>query len=374
MSSEPASDPAVSAHPTARAPDSAAPALESDAIAASTPNNPSPPPGGWTRRWLALVGVVALAALACGVLLWQKVAGMEEQLARQSGEALVQAGEARASARQAQDLAIDTAAKLSVTEARLAEVTLQRTQLEDLMQSLSRTRDQNLVDDIESALRLAQQQAQLTGSVAPLLAALGSAQARVARAAQPRLSRVARALEHDVARIRGTTLADTPALLVKLDELVALADEIPLANAVPVGAASAKRADPRRAASEVPADGWWPQFWSQVGNELRALVRVSRVPSPEAVLLSPEQSFFVRENLKLKLLNARLGLLSRQIDALQSDLAGASATIAHYFDTGAHRTQSASALLQQVQAQARALDIPRIDETLTALATAGAGH
>jgi uroporphyrin-3 C-methyltransferase len=109
-------------------------------------------------------------------------------------------------------------------------------------------------------------------------------------------------------------------------------------------------------------------------EEARSLVRVSRIQAPDAALLSPEQSFFVRENLKLKLLNARLGLLSRQIDSVRSDLAVADETLNKYFDSSARKTKLAAALLQQVQGQMRTLQLPRIDDTLAVLATAAAGR
>ena len=118
--------------------------------------------------------VVAVLALVAAAMVWQRVSSMREQLARQTADSGVQAVEARAVARQAQELARDTAARLAVSEVKLSEVALQRTQLEDLIQSLSRSRDENLVVDIESAVRLAQQQAQLTGGVEPLIAALRS--------------------------------------------------------------------------------------------------------------------------------------------------------------------------------------------------------
>ncbi|MFY8041325.1 MAG: hypothetical protein ACOVOD_00180, partial [Rhodoferax sp.] len=156
----------------------------------------------YSRRWLRGVAVVAVLGLVGSAFLWQKLSTIQEQLARQSADSGSQANEARAMARQAQELAIDTAAKLALTEARLSEVTLQRTQLEELIRSLSRSRDENLVVDIESAVRLAQQQAQLTGSAEPLLAALKTAEQRVARAAQPRLTPVQRAIAKDMARIK----------------------------------------------------------------------------------------------------------------------------------------------------------------------------
>jgi uroporphyrin-3 C-methyltransferase len=98
------------------------------------------------------------------------------------------------------------------------------------------------------------------------------------------------------------------------------------------------------------------------------------VETLDAALLSPEQSFFVRENFKLKLLNARLGLLARQQESARTDLASAAASLTRYFDPASRKTQAAAALLTQTQAQMKALQLPPVDETLAALATAAAGR
>ncbi|RZL93753.1 MAG: hypothetical protein EOP73_27495, partial [Variovorax sp.] len=177
------------------------------------------------RVMLGVFAAIAVVALMACVMLWQKVSGMQEQLARQSADAGASAVEARALARDAQDQSRDTAARLAVAETRLSEVALQRSQLEELMQSVSRSRDENLVVDIESALRLAQQQAQLTGSVEPLLAALRTADQRIARAAQPRLAPLQRAIARDTDRIRAATVTDLPGLLLRLDDLNRQADD-----------------------------------------------------------------------------------------------------------------------------------------------------
>ena len=78
-----------------------------------------------------------------------------------------------------------------------------------------------------------------------------------------------------------------------------------------------------------------------VWREAEKLLRVSRIDQPEAALLSPEQSFFLRENLKFKLLNARLGLLARQFESARADLSAASMALNKYFDPAARRTQVA---------------------------------
>ena len=322
------------------------------------------------RVLIMSLAAVSVAALLISGFLWQKLSSIQEQLARQSADAGAQSLEARAIAKQAQELVRETAARVAVFEARLSEIALQRTQLEELMQSLSRSRDENLVVDIESAIRLAQQQSQLTGSVEPLLAALRSAEQRVVRAAQPRLTPLQRAIGRDIERIKSAAFSDTPGLLVRLDELVRLADEIPMANAV---ASAHATGSPKRQGLDV-APTWWQRSLQVVSDEARGLLRVSRIEQPEAALLSPEQSFFLRENFKLKLLNARLGLLARQLESSRADLAAATMSLNKYFDATSRKTQSAANLLQQVQGQMKTLQLPRVDETLAALATAAAGR
>ena len=137
---------------------------------------PEPARPSWV---LWLVALLAAAGLAASGLLWQKVGNMQEELARRSTDSGAQAVEARTLARQAEEATRELAARLALQDTRISEVSLQRTQLEELMQSLSRSRDENLVVDFESALRLAQQQAELTGSAEPLLAALRSAEQRL---------------------------------------------------------------------------------------------------------------------------------------------------------------------------------------------------
>lgn len=337
------------------------------APAVSAAQGPAPKPLPWVAPATA---AVALLALLVGGLAWQKLSSIQEQLARQSADAGAQSAAALTTAKQAQELALETAAKLAVTEARLSEVSLQRTQLEELMQSLSRSRDENLVVDIEAAVRLAQQQAQLTGSVEPLLAALKGAEVRISRAAQPRLTPVQRAIARDVARIKATALADTPALLVKLDELVLLADDLPVANALP----AARTPLELKRKSEESVGNWWLRVVEVARDELRALVRVSRIEEPDAALLTPEQSFFLRENLKLKLLNARVGLLSRQVDSVRADMSSAAAALGRFFDASSRKTQTAVHLVYQVQLELKALEVPRVDDSLAALATAAAGR
>lgn len=323
-----------------------------------------------SRILIGILTVVALLALLIAVLVWQKVTGMQEQLARQSADALEQSTEARTLARQAQETVRDTSARLALAETRVGEVALQRSQLEELMQSLSRSRDENLVVDIESTIRLALQQAQVTGSVEPLLAALKSADQRITRAAQPRLAPLQRAILRDIDRVRANSGVDNNDALQKIDDLMRSVDELP-----PLNAAFARGQGGSEPNESLAADAtWWQRGLWLVRQEARSLVRVGRIERPEAVLLAPEQVFFLRENLKLKLLDTRLALLSRQFEAARNELASVSAALNRYFDPASRRTQAAATILQQLQVQVKAGEPLRIDETLAALATAAAGR
>ncbi len=347
-----------------------------------TPPTPHPSVGPETprTRWRSYIDKlaiwVALLALVLALMLWQKLSLIQEQLAKQSAYAGQLSMQANGLAKNAQELANETAARVALLDTRLSEVALQRSQLEELMQSLTRSRDENLVVDIESALSLAQQQAELTGSVQPLLAALQSAQKRLSKVAQPRLAPVVRALQADIDRIQSVSVTDTPNLLNKLDELVVLVDELPLLNAV--GANSRANPKPNNSMGNVWEQAWrqgqWSVLASSVWTELSGLVRVSRIDQPEAVLLTPEQSFFARENLKLRLLNARLGLLARQTAASRNDLQWAERDIQRFFDVSGRKGTTVMSLLHQAQSQMRQFDIPRLDQSLAALSAAAAGR
>jgi uroporphyrin-3 C-methyltransferase len=361
--------------PTPEPRDDAAPASPPASVPASPASAAAP-----TRWWAAIAALLLALGVVAIAVAWktdQRVASLEQELVRRQQESARQAVEAQMLAKQAHEGMGAAAAKVALLEARVAEVALQRTQLEDLIQSLSRSRDENLLVDIDAAIRMALQQGAITGSTEPLVLVLRQSDERLARYSQPRLEGVRRAIARDLDRVKSIGATDIASLTIKLDEAMRMVDELPLlAVAAPASAA-------RAAAAAASAQPWslpaaWGEGWravtSRVWDEIRSLVRVTPVDHPDAALLAPEQAFFVRENLKLRLLNARLALLSRQFATAQADLLSAQAMIDRYFDRGSRRATSASELLRQVAQQSRQLVLPRPDDTLAALTAAAAGR
>lgn len=355
------------------------------------PSAPEMPVASPARGLAVVAGVLLVISVIALALAWradQRVGSLEQELVRRQQESARQAVEAQMLAKQANEGMGAAAAKVALLEARVAEVALQRTQLEDLIQSLSRSRDENLLVDIEAALRMAMQQGAITGSTEPLVLVLRQSDERLARYSQPRLEGVRRAIARDLDRVKSVGALDIASLTIRLDEAMRMVDDLPLLavaeprreREAPRAAAPASAARPASApaAGDSAWGGLWNDGWRRIAasawDEVRALVRVTRIEHPEAALLAPEQAYFVRENLKLKLLNARLALLSRQFPTAQGDLQAAQQVLDRYFDRSSRRTTAAADLLRQVAAQARQTTLPRPDDTLAALATVAAGR
>ena len=360
-------------------------------------------PADWVR-WAVLI--LSVATAGAGWMAWstqQRVDTLQKELVRRQSESQGQSTEARILAKQAQDMSREAAARTTLLETRLAEVALQRSQVEELIKTLSLSRDENLVADIEAGLRVAAQQAALTGGAEPLIAALQSADQRLARAHQPRLDNIRRAVAKDLDRVRATRVADLSSLTIRLDEAARLVDEVPLLNQpemvmapnAPATAPEPAKTPAKSAVKGKPATAgttaaepassasasWgnhmldWTKGAAQtVWNETRGLVRLTRINRPEGMLISPDQGFFLRENIKLRLLNARLALLSRQTPVAQADLQNILATVPRYFDMASRKTQLLQSMLADVGAQSQQTGVPRPDDSLAALAAVSGGH
>jgi uroporphyrinogen III methyltransferase/synthase len=354
-------------------------ASAASAQAAPAPGSATPAaPSAATRRSAALWALVAVLVVATAGGFWwlqQRVDHLTGELARrqQSNDALVQ--ESRVLTRNAQDTVKELQAKVGALENQVSETRDKQVALEQVYQDLMRNRDDWEIAEIQQLLTSAGQQLQLTGNVQVALAALQSADARLARADTPQYHLLRRAIARDVARMKAVPDTDLTGAAIKLDEAINQVDALPLLSSERMLERS--EADARKGAAgngaSAPAaangtgPGWFTRLWDYLREELAQVVRIRKVDDAEALLLSGDQGWFLRENVKLRLLNARLALLSRNEPVFRNDLAAAQAMIGRYFDTKSRRVQGVLTLLRQAQAGAVTVQLPTMAESLGAL-------
>ena len=314
-----------------------------------------------SRVLLALVAVVLAAGLA--TLYWLdargRIGATQEELARRVRDIEADAREARSIARLSQEAVREAHVKVAQLEARLAESQSQSLALEALYQDLSRNRDEWQLAEIEQVLAIASQQLQLAGNVRAALLALQLAEARLAKADRPQFVPVRRALARDIERLKALPVLDLAGMSARIDSLVAAVDSLPLAFD--------ERSERPVVKKDSPEKGFWSRLGSEIWNEVRQLVVVRQVGTAEPPLLPPPQAYFLRENLRLRLLNARLSLLTRDEAGYREDLRAAQAWIRRYFDPRSKQAADALAQLKQLSAASISFEMPTISESLDAV-------
>lgn len=327
----------------------------------------TPPAAG--RWWHSLRRPPLLVAVAIAIVVAQwidtrlEVSSLQQEFARRLGEGDAVAREGRALARQSQEAMAALQAKVGALEARLAETQSQAVALEAMYQEISSTRDERLLAEVEQAVVIAMQQLQFAGNVEAALIALQGADARLARSVPPQFLPARKLILRDIERLKGTPGANISGLSLKIESVVAAVDSLPLAYEQRPKAVVARPAAP---AKPVSVD-YWRELGADLWREFRQLVRIERIDHGDPALLAPNQSYFLRENLKLRLLNARLALLQRDGKVFREEIRQSREQLERYFDSRAKPVQAAQSTLSTLATADVSFDLPGLAETLTAL-------
>ncbi|HEY5800951.1 MAG TPA: uroporphyrinogen-III C-methyltransferase [Burkholderiaceae bacterium] len=329
--------------------------------------------------------IIALGVLLLLLLLvwWngqREIRALRVELANRLRTLDTTATETRVFARSAQDVSSQLQAKVSVLESRQSEAQTQQLALEQLYKDLSKNRDDWALSEIEQVLSTASQQLQLAGNVEGALIALANADRALSRSDKPQFITIRRAIARDMDRLKALPSVDLTGIALRLDSVISQVDTLPLLSdekpVVPATPPKLSRKFRLIKPNEpvVETSDWrsravdlWQSWSTEMWEEVRQLIRVRSVETPDALMMAPSQAYFARENVKLRLLNARLALLSRNEAAFRSDLIAAQDAIARYFDTRAKQTQTAQAFLKQVQGNELAIELPTLNESLQAV-------
>ena len=313
------------------------------------------------RRWLLALVLALLATALVAVWLDGRNARrtLRTEVAKRLGDIEATDQTTRATLKDAQEGLREAQAKVALLESRLAESQNQQAALEALYRELAPSRDEWALTEIEQVLQLASQQLQLARNVPSALAALQLADSKLQRLDRPQFVPLRRALARDMDQLKAVPYVDVPGLSLRLDQAIAAVDTLPLAL---------EQRLPPQAAPAPPADeGGWRSFLRAVWQDVRQLVRVENLDRPEAPLLAPQQQFFLRENLKLRLLSARFSLLFHDQQNFRADLNAADGWLRKYFDTRSSAVSTMQMLLKQMQTTDMASEMPDVVRSLEAV-------
>jgi uroporphyrin-3 C-methyltransferase len=321
---------------------------------------PVPPVAPHTRIHVLPIVAMLVAVLALVAAAWswsdsrERIRDLKTELARRLAESGNEVSETRLLARNADDSMRQVSEKVAHIESQMVSSQQQQQALETLYKDLAQGRDQWTLAEIEQVLLTAEQQLQLAGNVKAAIIALEGADTRLQRLGKPQFTALRRAIAADLATLRAVPSLDEVGASARIEALVAQLANWPLANAQ-----GSEAAPPRSSGAANLGQELW--------TELKQLVQIRRLEGNEAVLLPPDQAYFLRENLRLRLLSARLSLLSQDQAAFRMDMRAVSDMITRYFNTRDAGVVSAINEVKRLSSLQIVTKLPSLAASLAAL-------
>lgn len=243
-------------------------------------------------------------------------------------------------AKQTDDRTLASVARITLLEQQLADAKNQQASLQKLYNALANTREEQAVGEVEQLLLIANQQMQLAGNVHPAILALQTADSQLQPFSNTAIAQIRLAISQDISHLQATPLVDLLGLNAQIESSISSIDELKQVSQ------RTQTSVQKSSNSVAKKRGFLAQFSTEVWADIKDMVRVERINRPEPPLLSPSQRFFLAENVKLRLLTARMSLLQHDDVSFKKDLKAAIDWINNYFDTSDLATIK---LLQQLQ-------------------------
>ena len=342
--------------------------------ASASPDQPRPARKTPAANFISRISITQLTlAVMVVVFLWQWleerriINDMQQQLAKKIAETEGISKADRLLLTQSQDQVTELYAKVTMLETRYAEMHNQRGTLENLYNDLSVSRDETALAEVEQMLLNAEQQLQLSANVRAAPIAMQSADARLQRIGRPSLRDLRNTIGQDMDRLRALPSVDITGINHQITKLIAAVDELPLAYRQRVADEKLLIGHPSEQIAQAipPKDETAGQkLLREIWQEAKHLVRIENTGRDELPLLLPNQEFFLRANLKLRLLSARIALLSRDDDVFRQELKTTQQWTARYFDTKSPAGSAMLAGLKKLAATGISVELPDLSTSL----------
>ncbi len=216
--------------------------------------------------------------------------------------------------------------------------------------------DSQWLSEMQAAARQLSDSVIAGGNIGAALAMLDALEARVIKhPAQDKLVGVRVAIAADRQRLQAARALDIQQAALQIESIILDIDSLPLISAFSSGRPAVGASEPSAAESGLPS---WREILAGLQARLSDMVRIRRVENPEAVFLTPEQGALVTERLRLRLLSAKIALVSRQDKIFAQDIAQAEKILGDVFDPQSPKVASHRKTLSALNLLAEKIPLP----------------
>jgi len=315
-------------------------------------------------RRLKIALSLSLLSLFAVALLWlssiKNMQNLEHDLATKLDTFNEKNQQSLALAKNADIRSNEVAARSEILEEKYTESFDQQAALKALYQELANNREERMLSDVEQLLVIANQQLQLAGNIKPALLALQAADTKLQGFDSTKAVQLRKSINQDIQRLQNLPLADITSISLTLGNLSQRVDQLALVS----------DRHPSSAQNKVAPDlsnNPWRRLTQEIWQDIKGMVRIERIDRPELPLLTPEQTFFLRENIKLHLLTARIALLRHDEITYKIDLEAAQSAIKLHFDGRDTLTQNTLDEIKGLTNNHISTELPDIEQSLRLL-------
>jgi uroporphyrin-III C-methyltransferase len=309
-------------------------------------------------RSFALIFLILIGGLTGGgYYLWKELQQTNADLADVENNARAQSGLATGN--------------IAAVEDDIRQLQQKQNEQSDTLASLYRDKQGNNEDwaiaEVEYLLIIAMHRLILDENVVTALAAMEAADLRLKNLGSPGLLPVRQQLAADINQLRAVNQADIAGMAIYLAELVDLSADLPLKSEVIKKVNAITSSDENRIDDGSGADPVWKKVPRILWQEIKSLIVIKRTGEVKKALLLPGEEYFLYQNLRLELENARLSVLRADSGNLRASVTLIQSWLRQYFNTSDSAVINVMETLDQMQEIEMKPALPDISSSLESL-------
>lgn len=334
---------------------------------------PSKQKSDWSGRIALLLAAIALAGI--GYLYWLQL--QEKDLIQQAQQttAVKLSDSLQKSQQQFTEQISALNQKLSALQSKSAQDQSNINELQDRLtrsiQQVTAAQKTNRADwllaEVEYLLRLANQRVLMEQTPNGALQLLRSADKILRETDDVSIYDIRKAVAADIAALEAVPQLDIEGVFLRLGALNAQIDQL---QVIPLTEQHKLPELLDQVNSEEFASSWSADIkeaWATLSDKASKLIVIQDRSEPVEPLLSPQQSYYLQQNLHLMLEQAQLSLLQRKPKSYLSSLTKAQEWVGTYFEQNHSNTQALLKALKDLEQVEVAPQMPDISGSLTAL-------